>query len=96
MIGWATTHWHELAEVIGTALEILGLFLAANAILKVPAKQLPRVLASALVKGPDSRAAAKISEVIDHDDIAKSLRGFSLVIIGLAMKATPSAVGLFH
>lgn len=96
MIAWLIGHWHDVAEVLGTALEIFGLVLAANGILRVPVRQLPKLFASALVSGASAKSAAKISEILAHDDITKSLRGLSFVMIGLALKATPGVAGLFH
>jgi hypothetical protein len=96
MMTWALGHWTQLAEIVGTICEVYGVFLMGDVLLRVPATQVPRVMLSALIGGKAARSAATISEMVGHDDIVVSLRGLSLIALGLTAKALPSVADLFH
>jgi len=93
---WFSDHWAQLAEIGGTLFEVYGVFLMGNVLLRIPATQVPHVMLSALVGGKAAKAAATISEMVGHDEIILSLRGLSLIALGLALKALPSIVELFR
>lgn len=74
-------------DLIGLLLQIAGVLLMANGYTgMVRATHLPRLLLSALVRGPVARGAARVGTVTPEDRL-RSLHGLSLVGVGFLLQA---------
>ena len=75
----------NVVNILALSFEILGALLLANHYLKVRANRIPKILLSAIFKGPQSRVAANLSKLSDDDPVV-SLRGLGLLALGFTIQ----------
>ena len=94
-MAWMYAHWAPLCEVIGVALEVLGILLMANVYTHLLLRQMPLVLVSALWRGKPAHDAAGVAELFKERAVV-SLQGLAVMCLGFLFKAIPSIVHLVH
>jgi len=83
----------EFYNLAGGICEITGVFLMANAYLKVPMYQVPIVLISAIWRGGNAKKMAAIKQ-LSSESVLASLQGISLVGLGFILQVIPEILAL--
>lgn len=75
----------EELQILGKAIEVIGVALTASKILHVPILESWRPFLAALWRGQDARDAIEISK-LDEDDEVSVAQGTSLIMLGLLLQ----------
>lgn len=74
-----------LVTLLGLAIEVAGIMLMARPYVKVPIRQLPAALISALHKGEDAKAMVEIAEMAGSRPL-DFVQGLAFASLGIALQ----------